>query len=71
MKTQLNQILTIALFFTMTIGSTLAVSWGMVNFIYPQQGSEIAPKEKILMIKTQSKIDLSKTFKFFIPKMRG
>lgn len=69
MKTQINQLITIVGFFTLSIVTTLAISWGMSHVIYDEV-VEQEPLHEIIMIKAHSKvnIDLSKPLRMLLPK---
>jgi len=69
MKTQINQLITIVGFFTLSVSSTLAISWGMSQVIYGQV-VEQEPLHEIILIKAQSNvnIDLSKPLRMLLPK---
>jgi len=71
MKTQLNQIFTIVGFFSLSIGTTLAISWGMTNLLYHNEQAEMKPKHSIIIhqLDKQKNIDFSQSFKLLIPKL--
>ena len=71
MKTHLNQIFTVVSFFSLSIGTTLAISWGMTNLLYKNEQTEIKPKSSIILhqVNKQKNVDFSQSFKLLIPKL--
>ncbi|MBL4659516.1 MAG: hypothetical protein JKY19_04105 [Alcanivoracaceae bacterium] len=70
MKTQLNQIITIVGFFSLSIGGTLAISWGMTNLLYHNELAEMKHKHIIIkhQLDKQKNVNFSQSFKLLIPK---
>lgn len=69
MKTHANQILTIVSFFTMSLTTTLVISWGMTGIIGSSYQGEICPSQTVQIIHKKINIssNLNKTVKMLLP----
>jgi len=72
MKTAINQYVTVLSLFTFAIGATLAISWAITQVIYPVKNSVEKPFNNtlILHIEKDVKHDITRTFKYLIPKLK-
>ena len=74
MKTQINQIVTVIGFFSMSLTTTLAISWGMTGLIETPKNKDkcLIETTKVHHVSanssTGSSYNLNKTFKFLLPK---
>jgi hypothetical protein len=70
MKTQFYQIAVIVGIFTLSIGATLAVSWGMTGLLFQDKHEATMSSKSIIIQHTNSQldVDLSQSFKLLIPK---
>jgi len=70
MKTHSNQIITVVALFSLSIASTLGISWGITSVLF--QGEQVKPISANKLIlkhsKSQLSIDYIKSFKLLIPK---
>ncbi|MCF6288043.1 MAG: hypothetical protein L3J53_02260 [Proteobacteria bacterium] len=71
MKTQISQMLTIVVFFSLAMMSTLTVSWAMTALLNPTNDMT---KESVNVIilnhnKIKAEIDFKEAFKLLIPKI--
>jgi hypothetical protein len=67
MKTKAYQIFTVVSFFTLSISSTLAVSWGMSDLMFSADTAKTKTHE--LIIKKVNSIDVCNSLKMLIPKL--
>jgi len=73
MKTPFNQIITIVIFFTMSLATTLVISWGMTGLLQEEQNLRStqttilirALKEKV---HNQHVFELTPAIKLLVPK---
>ncbi len=76
MKTHINQIFTIVGFFSMSLITTLTISWGITGALKPDSPNNlcenIGNNSKQIVVKSPDsckKVDLNSTFKTLIPKI--
>lgn len=70
MKTQLNQMLTITLFFSLAISTTLAISWSVSNLLIEEQKCKDQSINTFILDEVKMNLDLNKTFELLIPKLK-
>ncbi len=69
MKTQLSQIITVVVFFSSSIGTTLAISWGVTNvFVNETESTKKTPN--IIIPQANAAKNIQKSFKFLIPNLK-
>ena len=72
MKTAINQSITVLSLFTVALVATLAISWGIIQMVYPTQ--QIDKKSfnntLILHVEKDVKYDITRAFKHLIPKLK-
>lgn len=70
MKNQINQIFTITGFFSLAIGTTLAISWGMSNLLFQKQPYESMSTKTVILKHVDKTLDLNKSLQLLIPKLK-
>lgn len=69
MKTHLNQIITVVGFFSLSIGATLAISWGVANVFIDKDQSKKTPKN-ITIPQANTAKNIQRSFKLLIPNIK-
>lgn len=70
MKTQLNQIITITTFFSLTIGATLAISWGVSDMLVEDKSCQGETFGTVILNEVKENLNLNNSFKLLIPKLK-
>lgn len=70
MKTQLNQIITITTFFSLAIGLTLVISWGVSDMLVEDKSCQEKALSTVILNEVKENLDLNNSFKLLIPKLK-
>jgi hypothetical protein len=72
MKTHSNQIITVVGLFSLSIASTLGISWGITSLLFQGEHTKPMSTNKIIIqhSKSQLSIDYIKSFRLLIPKSK-
>jgi len=72
MKTAINQSATVFTLFILACGATLAISWGIIQLVYPAYQSENILTKSVLIKQVEQEVqrDFTRTFKYLIPKLK-
>ncbi|MCF6318111.1 MAG: hypothetical protein L3J83_02365 [Proteobacteria bacterium] len=70
MKTQLNQMLTITVFFSLAITTTLAISWSVSTLLVEDKQCKDESINVCILKEVKASLDLNKTFELLIPKLK-
>lgn len=70
MKTQLNQVITITTFFSLMIGATLAISWGVSDMLVEDKSCQEETFSTVILNEVKENLNLNNSFKLLIPKLK-
>lgn len=72
MKTYSNQIITVVGLFSLSIASSLGISWGITSLVFQGEQTQSMSANKIIVKhnKPQLSMDYMKSFKLLIPKSK-
>lgn len=72
MKTAINQSITVLSLFTVALVATLAISWGIIQMVYPTQQIDKKPFNNTLILHVEKEVkhDFTRAFKYLIPKLK-
>jgi hypothetical protein len=72
MKTAINQSVTVLSLFTFAFATTLAISWGITQVVYPVNNNVEKPFNNTLILHVEKDVkhDITRAFKQLIPKLK-